>query len=127
MSEPTTSRKDVSSEEPVNEMRAALYKRLMEAEQRIAQTLYEQGVSHEAVLAALEFPSLLKDLFEGFLAVRKGDPGVAVPARAPEPDGKVPKHVSSPRILMIPVCRRPGSWPRSGFFRIVTARGEQAG
>jgi hypothetical protein len=57
-----------------------------------------------AVFAALEFPSLLKDLLEGFLAVGKGDPGVAVPFRAPEPDGKVPRHERFPRIFMIPVC-----------------------
>jgi hypothetical protein len=70
-----------------------------------------------AVLAALEFPSLLKDLFEGFLAIRKCDPGVAVPFRAPEPDGKVPRHERFPRIFMIPVCgmgdgQRRGDFPR---------------
>jgi len=45
-----------------------------------------------AMFAALEFPGLLEDLLEGFLAVRKGDPGVAVSFRAPEADGKVPRH-----------------------------------
>src|SRR5258708_38056839 len=68
-----------------------------------------------AVLATLEFPSLLKDLFEGFLAVRKGNPGVAVPTRAPEPDGEVPRHESYPRILMIHVCRECGGGHRVAF------------
>jgi hypothetical protein len=35
-------------------MRAEIYARLMEAEERIAQTLYERGVSHDVVLAALD-------------------------------------------------------------------------
>ena len=63
--------------------------------------------SLRAVLAALEVPSLLKYLFEGFLTVGKRDPGVTIPVRAPEPDGEVPRHENSPRNLMIPVC--PGS------------------
>jgi hypothetical protein len=59
-----------------------------------------------AMLAALEFPGLLEDLLEGFLAVRKSNPGVAISFRAPEPDGKIPRHERSPRIFMIPVCGR---------------------
>lgn len=54
MSEPTRSWKKVLSEEPVNPMRAELYARLMEAQERIAQTLYARGVSHTEVLAALD-------------------------------------------------------------------------
>ena len=54
MSEPTRSREDVLSEEPVNEMRAEIYERLMEAQERIAHALYQRGVSHEDVLAALD-------------------------------------------------------------------------
>jgi hypothetical protein len=73
----------------------------------------------ETVFAALEVPSLLEDLFEGFLAVRNGDPGVAVPARTPEPDGEVPRHESSLRILMIPVCRESSGGPPEGFPRKV--------
>src|SRR5260370_1419848 len=61
-----------------------------------------------AVLAALKVPSLLKDLFEGFLAVGKGDPGVAIPERAPEPNGETPRHGSSLRLLMIPVRQMKG-------------------
>jgi hypothetical protein len=54
LSEPTRSWKDVLSEEPVNEMRASIYERLMEAQERIAHAQYQRGVSHEAVLAALD-------------------------------------------------------------------------
>jgi hypothetical protein len=46
--------KNVGSEESVNEMRAALYARLMEAQDRIAHAQYRRGISHEAVLAALD-------------------------------------------------------------------------
>jgi hypothetical protein len=35
-------------------MRARLYERLMEAEERIAHTLYQRGVSHDVVMAALD-------------------------------------------------------------------------
>ena len=35
-------------------MRAEIYRRLMEAEERIAHTLYKRGVSHDVVLAALD-------------------------------------------------------------------------
>lgn len=35
-------------------MRAQIYERLMEAQERIAQVLYKRGVSHESVLQALD-------------------------------------------------------------------------
>jgi phosphoserine phosphatase len=54
LSEPTRSWKDVLSEEPVNEMRAEIYERLMEAQERIARPLYARGVSHAVVSAALD-------------------------------------------------------------------------
>jgi len=54
LSESTRSGKKVPSEESVNGMRAQIYERLMEAEERIAHTLYERGVSNEVVLAALD-------------------------------------------------------------------------
>lgn len=38
----------------MNEMRAEIYRRLMEAEERIAHTLYKRDVSHDDVLAALD-------------------------------------------------------------------------
>jgi len=38
----------------VNETRAEIYERLMEAQERIAHTLYKRGVSHDEVLAALD-------------------------------------------------------------------------
>jgi hypothetical protein len=54
LSESTRSEQDLQSLGPVNETRARLYGRLMEAEERIAHALYRQGVSHDAVLAALD-------------------------------------------------------------------------
>jgi hypothetical protein len=54
VSEPTRSRKDVVAVEPVNEPRAAVYARLMDAQERIAQALYQRGVEHAAVVAALD-------------------------------------------------------------------------
>jgi hypothetical protein len=54
LSEPTSSRKDIGPEEPVNEMRVELYRRLMDAQETIAHVLYERGVSHDDVLAALD-------------------------------------------------------------------------
>jgi hypothetical protein len=54
VSEPTRSWKDVLSQKPVNEARAGLYKQLMQAQHRIAEARYEKGVSHEAVMAALD-------------------------------------------------------------------------
>ena len=38
----------------MNEMRAEIYRRLMEAQERIAHTLYKRDVSHDDVLAALD-------------------------------------------------------------------------
>jgi hypothetical protein len=38
----------------MNEMRAEIYRRLMEAQERIAHALYTRGVSHDDVLAALD-------------------------------------------------------------------------
>ncbi len=54
MPEPTRSWKDVFSEEPVNEVRAALYTQLMEAQEQIAHALYRRGVRDEVVQAALD-------------------------------------------------------------------------
>jgi pyruvate/2-oxoglutarate dehydrogenase complex dihydrolipoamide acyltransferase (E2) component len=54
LSEPTSSRKDLEPGEPMNEMRAEIYRRLMEAQERIAHTLYKRNVSHDDVLAALD-------------------------------------------------------------------------
>jgi hypothetical protein len=52
--EPTRSWKDVLTDEPVNEMRAELYERLMEAQERIAHAQYRRGIAHEIVRAALD-------------------------------------------------------------------------
>lgn len=41
-------------EEPVNAMRAELYRRLMQAQNEIAQALYARGVGNDAVLDALD-------------------------------------------------------------------------
>jgi hypothetical protein len=54
VSEPTRSRQGVVAVEPVNEPRAEMYARLMDAQERIAQALYERGVKHDVVLAALD-------------------------------------------------------------------------
>jgi hypothetical protein len=54
MSESTRSWTNILAGEPVNEMRAQLYERLMEAQERIAQARYERGVGHDVVLAALD-------------------------------------------------------------------------
>jgi hypothetical protein len=54
VSGPTRSWKDVLSDEPVNEARAALYERLMEAQERIAQALHQRGIDLEVVQAALD-------------------------------------------------------------------------
>ncbi|HWF52530.1 MAG TPA: hypothetical protein VG294_17950 [Solirubrobacteraceae bacterium] len=54
MSEPTRSSKGLAAEDQVNQMRAEIYERVMEAQERIAHALYKRGVSHEAVLAALD-------------------------------------------------------------------------
>jgi hypothetical protein len=54
VSQPTRSWKDVLSDEPVNRMRAEIYERLMEAQERIAHALYARGVKHKVVRAALD-------------------------------------------------------------------------
>jgi hypothetical protein len=54
MSEPTNSRQGVSSDGSVNEMRAAIYQRLMDAQEQIAHARYRQGVSDKQVQAALD-------------------------------------------------------------------------
>jgi hypothetical protein len=51
---PTRRWKDVIADQPVNEMRVAIYERLMEAEERIAHARYRRGVAHEVVDAALD-------------------------------------------------------------------------
>lgn len=54
MSESASGRKDVRSDDPVNDKRAELYERLFEAQELIAHALYRRGVSHEVVAAALD-------------------------------------------------------------------------
>ncbi len=54
MSDPTRSWKDVLADEPVNSMRAEIYERLMEAQERIAHARYKQGVEDTVVQAALD-------------------------------------------------------------------------
>ena len=54
MAEPTGGRTNHSREEPVNEARAQIYARLMEAQEQIAAKLYRRGVGHQAVLEALD-------------------------------------------------------------------------
>jgi hypothetical protein len=54
VSESTRNWQDVRSNDPVSRMRARLYERLMEAEERIAHARYRRGVDHEVVAAALD-------------------------------------------------------------------------
>ena len=54
MAEPTHGRKNDHREEPVNETRARLYARLMDAQDQIAVRLYQRGVSDRAVQDALD-------------------------------------------------------------------------
>lgn len=54
MSEPTGRAEDLPREQPVNEMRVALYERLMDAQEQIARARHEYGLSHEEVLAVLD-------------------------------------------------------------------------
>jgi hypothetical protein len=54
LSDSTSSRKDVPGAGPVNEERAGIYARLMQAQEQIAHRLYQRGVSHDRVLAALD-------------------------------------------------------------------------
>ena len=57
----------------------------------------------EAVFTAFEFPGLAEDLFKGFLAILERDPGVAIPAWARKPDGKISRHRETPQFPIIPV------------------------
>jgi hypothetical protein len=54
VSRPTRSWKDVLGGEPVNEQRAALYARLMRAQERIAHFRYALGVDDQLVQDALD-------------------------------------------------------------------------
>ena len=54
MSRPTRRWKDVLADEQVNETRAKIYERLMEAEERVAHACYARGVDNEIVQAALD-------------------------------------------------------------------------
>jgi len=54
VSEPTRRWKDVVSDEPVNQMRAQIYERLMDAQERIARAQYARGIDHSVVAAALD-------------------------------------------------------------------------
>jgi hypothetical protein len=52
--EPPRSWTQLAARAPVNEARARLYERLMDAQERIARACYERGVGHEQILAALD-------------------------------------------------------------------------
>ena len=54
MAEPRSRPPRAEREEPVTAMRAELYRRLMEAQERIAAALYRRGTSDAEVLAALD-------------------------------------------------------------------------
>ena len=54
MAEPTHGRTNDDREDPVNETRARLYARLMDAQDQIAVRLYQRGVSDRAVQDALD-------------------------------------------------------------------------
>lgn len=54
MAEPTRRWKDVRSDQPVNEMRASIYRKLLEAEEDIAHARYRAGVDHATVEVALD-------------------------------------------------------------------------
>ena len=54
MADGSHSWKDILGDQPVNETRARLLHRLMEAEERIAQALYARGVEDEVIQAALD-------------------------------------------------------------------------
>lgn len=54
MAGPTRRWEDVLSDHPVNEARAKVYGRLIEAEERIAHARYRAGVEHKVVDAALD-------------------------------------------------------------------------
>jgi hypothetical protein len=54
MGEPTRRWTDVLADEPVNHARAAIYERLMEAQERIAQECHERGIDDAVIRAALD-------------------------------------------------------------------------
>ena len=54
MAEPARGPANHDPEEPVNEARARIYARLMDAQEQVAVRLYKRGVSHQAVLDALD-------------------------------------------------------------------------
>jgi hypothetical protein len=54
VSEPTRRWKEVLADQPVNETRVEIYKRLMEAQELVAHALYRRGVSDAAVQEALD-------------------------------------------------------------------------
>jgi hypothetical protein len=54
MAEPTPGPANDNAANQVNEARAQMYTRLMDAQEQIALRLYERGVSHQAVLDALD-------------------------------------------------------------------------
>lgn len=53
MSEPTRNSNYVQADQSVRESRVEIYKRLMEAQERIAHALYRRGLSNEVVQDAL--------------------------------------------------------------------------
>ena len=54
MAEPTRGAAHHDPADQVNEARAQMYARLMDAQEQIAVRLYKRGVSHQAVLDALD-------------------------------------------------------------------------
>jgi hypothetical protein len=54
VSEPTRSSNDVQADQSVNQSRVEVYKRLMEAQERIAHARYRRGVGDELVQNALD-------------------------------------------------------------------------
>jgi hypothetical protein len=54
LSEPTSSRFEAGSQEPVNEARVRLYERLMAAQEQIAHARYARGVTDDAILTAMD-------------------------------------------------------------------------
>jgi hypothetical protein len=54
LSEPTHRWQDVLAAEPVNATRAELYRRLMDAQERITRSAYARGISDERVQRALD-------------------------------------------------------------------------
>jgi hypothetical protein len=54
MAGPTRRWEDVRADQPVNEMRAGIYRVLLDAEEQIAHARYRHGVADEVVQAALD-------------------------------------------------------------------------